>query len=137
MLVINPLFPRLANHALVVAQHERSLNYVRKGTRLLVTEHQLEQREDPLCSCRIWREGKDNLSRLRPRGELSAGRVASFTKMPVRVRRPSMSFRRQQPRVLDATRTLHSSGTLLSVKKGPPEKNLTVTKTFCATTSAR
>ena len=49
-----------AHAALIVVQHERSLNLVCEREYLLLTEQSFEQRKDPLARCRIGTDGEDN-----------------------------------------------------------------------------
>ena len=58
--------------ALVVLEHERSLDHVRERRHLCVTKHQLEEREDTLGGRRVGSERADDLHRERPRRELLA-----------------------------------------------------------------
>ena len=45
-----------AHRALVVAQHERRLDHVGQRGDLRLAEHELQEREDALTRCRIWRD---------------------------------------------------------------------------------
>ena len=70
----------LTYRAVVVAQHERTLDEVRQRRVLVHAKHGLEQREESLRDCRRWRNREDDLGCLTPCGHLGAMIVCARTR---------------------------------------------------------